>query len=111
MKMPFGPERNNILHQGYLRGFLDVLNSEMGLRHDDFVVGRNTGRDEFPGHIRTLGKFGKLRDFLMVLDGDSRDLEDKVKGVSGDYGHSAMPLFLPGDGSPEQETLSPDDDQ
>ncbi len=88
--------------EAIVRGVLDVLNSEMGLRHDDFVVGRNTGRDEFPGHIRTLGKFGKLRDFLMVLDGDSRDLEDKIKGVTGDYGHNALPLFLPGDGSPEQ---------
>ena len=88
--------------EAIVRGVLDVLNSEMGLRHDDFVVGRNTGRDEFPGHVRTLGKFGKLRDFLMVLDGDSRDLEDKIKGVSGEYGHGALPLFLLWEGPPEQ---------
>ena len=88
--------------EAIIRGVLDVLNADMGLRHDDFVVGRNTGRDEFPSHIHTLGKFGKLKDFLMVLDGDSRDLETKIKGVAENYGHNAPPLFLPGDGPPEQ---------
>ena len=39
------------------------------------IIGRNTGRNEFAGHVRTLGKFGKLRDFILVLGGDSRDLE------------------------------------
>lgn len=58
--------------EGLIRGALDVLNVEMELRHEDFVIGRNTGKDEFANHIRTLGKFGKLKDFIFVLDGDSR---------------------------------------
>ena len=85
-----------------IRGVLDVLNAEMALRHDDVVVGRNTGRDDFPGHVRTLGAVDKLGDFLLVLDGDSRHLEATIKAVAADFGHSARPLFLPGEEPPER---------
>ncbi len=88
--------------EAVIRGVLDVLNIEMGLRPEDFIVGRNTGRDEFPSHIRTLGKFGKLSDFIVVLDGDSRAMENRLMEVAKGYGHSLQPLFLPGDASPEQ---------
>ena len=88
--------------EGVIRGVLEVLNIEMGLRHEDIVVGRNTGRNEFPGHVRTLAKFGKLSDFILVLDGDSREMENDLKAVAGEYGHALQPLFLPGDASPEQ---------
>ena len=85
-----------------IRGVLDVLNVEQGLRREDIVVGRNTGRDEFPSHVRTLAKFGKLSEFVLVLDGDSRAEENRLKTVAEEYGQSLQPLFLPGDGSPEQ---------
>lgn len=87
--------------EAIIRGVLDVLNPEMALRHDDVVVGRNTGRDEFPGHVRTLGTVDKLKDFLLVLDGDSRHLEGTIKAVAADFGHSARLLFLPGEEPPE----------
>ena len=87
--------------EGLLHGFLDVLNVKIGLRHDDYIIGRDTGQSEFPGHIRTLGKFGKLGDFLLVLDGDSRSQETVLKSVASDYGQSIQPLFLPGDCAPE----------
>lgn len=87
--------------EGLLLGFLDVLNVEMGLRHDDVVIGRDTGRDEFPGHIRTLGKFGKLSDFLVVLDGDSRDREGVLIQAASEQHAAIQPLFLPGEGPPE----------
>ena len=88
--------------EGVIRGVLDVLNIELGLRHEDVVVGRNTGRNEFPNHIRTLGKFGKLSGFIVVLDGDSRAEENGLKEVAREFGHPLQPLFLPGDASPEQ---------
>ena len=56
--------------EGVILGVLDSLNARLGLRHEDFVIGRNTGRDEFPAHVRTLGKFGKLDSFVVVLDGE-----------------------------------------
>ena len=87
--------------EGVLLGVLDVLQPRMGLRHEDFVIGRNTGRDEFPSHVRMLGKFGKLRDFVVVLDGDSRYMETSIKLIAEDYGHSMQPLFLPGTTPPE----------
>lgn len=88
--------------EGVIRGVLDVLNVELGLRHEDILVGRNTGRNEFSGHVRMLGKFGKLSDFIVVLDGDSRGMKNDLTAVAEQYGHKLQPLFLPGDASPEQ---------
>ena len=92
----------DVVAEGVIRGVLDVLNFRMALRHEDVVIGRNTGRDEFPNHVRTLGKFGKLADFILVLDGDSRAMENRLKAIAEEYGHSLQPLFLPGEVSPEQ---------
>ena len=66
--------------EGVIRGVLDVLNVRMALRHEDVIIGKNTGRDEFPSHVRTLGKFGKLADFIVVLDGDSREMGEPAEG-------------------------------
>ena len=88
--------------EGVIRGVLDVLNVRLGLRHEDMIIGRNTGRNEFAGHVRTLGKFGKLEDFILVLDGDSRDLEGTLQAIAEEYGHYVQPLFLPGDVPLEQ---------
>ena len=87
--------------EGVIRGILDVLSVRMDLRNDDFVIGRNTGRDEFPGHVRTLGKFDKLWDFVIVLDGDSRDKASPIAQAAQEFSHPLEPLFLPGDGPPE----------
>ena len=87
--------------EGVLLGVLDVLQPRLGLRHEDFVIGRNTGRNEFPSHVRTLGKFGKLKDFVFVLDGDSRDMETSIKRIAEGFGHDVQPLFLPGTTPPE----------
>ena len=87
--------------EGVIRGVLDVLNVELGLHPEDIIIGRDTGRNEFPSHVRTLGKFGKLADFVLVLDGDSRAMENRLKAVAQEYGHSLQPLFLPGDVPPE----------
>ena len=88
--------------EGIIEGVFDVLNVELDLRHGDVFIGRNTGKDEFPSHIHMLGKFGKLSDFAVVLDGDARSLEDQLKTVASEYRYSLQPVFLPGDGSPEQ---------
>lgn len=88
--------------EGILLGVLDMLQPRLQLRPEDFVIGRNTGRDEFPAHIRALGKFRKLRDFIFVLDGDSRDKEEHLAHIAERYGHDLRPLFLPGEGPPEE---------
>ena len=92
----------DVVAEGVIRGVLDVLNVELGLLHGDVVIGRNTGRNEFPGHISMLAKFDKLSGFILVLDGDSRAMEDKLRAVAEQHGHALQLLFLPGDGPPEQ---------
>ncbi len=77
-------------------GALDVLNVRTGLRHQDVFVGRNTGQGEFPAHVRALGKFGKLHDFLFVLDGDADQMADRLRSVGESQGHWVDPLVLPG---------------
>lgn len=88
--------------EGVLRGVLDMINVEMGLRHEDLHVGRNTGKSEFPAHIRTLAKFQKLSEFLLVLDGDAREEESDLEAIAQKHGQALHLLFLPGEGSPEE---------
>ena len=88
--------------EGAILGVLDVLQPRLGLRPDDFLIGRNTGRDEYQAHIRALGKFRGLSNFVFVMDGDSKDREAPLRGLAESYGHSFRPLFLPGEGPPEQ---------
>ena len=100
--------------EGLILGFMDVLNVKLELRHEDVTIGRDTGQREFPGHVRTLAKFDKLRDFLLVLDGDSRHIETEIKSTAATYGQVAQPLFLPGDKSPEAwiwQTLEKENNQ
>ena len=88
--------------EGVIRGALNVLNLSMELHHEDIVIGRNTGKDQFPSHVRALCKFGKLKDFLLVLDGDSRAMGSIIEEVAEEYGHHVKPLFLLGSANPEQ---------
>ena len=87
--------------EGFILGVLDVLQPKLKLRHEDFVIGRNTGSAEFPTHVRMLGKFGKLSDFVFVLDGDARRVGPSVQQAARDYDQLVEPLFLPGRKAPE----------
>ncbi len=89
------------LAEGLIRGVLDTVNLESGFQHDDIVIGRDTGKDEFPGHIRALSISQKMNDFLFVLDGDGKNKEAELRSVASKYGQSVSLLFLPGDDSPE----------
>ena len=59
----------------------------------------------FPGHINALGRFGKLRDFIVILAVDSRHLLGRIKATAEEHGQNPLPLFLAGDGPPEQWVL------
>ena len=91
----------DVIAEGIVLGILDVLNARMGLRHEDFIIGRNAGKTEFPAHVRTLGKFNKLGSFLFVLDGDARDMDSIIRSEAEKSKSSVQPLFLPGNTSPE----------
>lgn len=84
--------------EAFLYGVMDVLNPKLRLMHDDIIVGRDTGKDHFAQHIEAIGKFKLLDNFIFVLDGDAKNLENNLKVVASEkFGISIQPLFLPGD--------------
>ena len=86
--------------EGVLQGVFDVLLPRRRIRRESVRIGRDTGADEFPVHARAVRKFGRLDDFVFVLDGDQRggDMERKIR----DAAERDVPvLFLPGRDAPE----------
>ena len=87
--------------ENLIRGALDVLCPELGIRHSDVKIGRDTGADEFGHHFQMLKKFDLAEGFLFVLDGDEAgrkradDLRGKETGLAG-------VLNLPGEAGPEE---------
>ncbi|MBK7937567.1 MAG: AAA family ATPase [Lewinellaceae bacterium] len=83
--------------EAFLLGIMDYLNPKLGLIPSDIKVGRDTGKTQFEQHIEALGKFQLLDDFLFVLDGDAKNLENAlIAKASKDFGVSIQPLFVPG---------------
>jgi len=84
-----------------LRGIMDLINRRLNLTPTDIEIGRDTGKDEFPHHVRAMANFRQLENFIFVLDGDGRDKEADIRQVAKDKGQPIKLLFLPGDKSPE----------
>lgn len=87
--------------EGLILGVLDVLNPRLNLSPDDVSVGRDTGKDQFPLHVEALGKFQLLDEFVLVLDGDARDVEPAIQRAAQRFNRTVSPLFLPGSMPPE----------
>lgn len=81
-----------------IRGVVDALSQKIDLRPEDLFIGKNTGKDEFPAHARTLARIQQLRDFIFFLDGDGRNLEGPIRRAA----ETVKLLFLPGDSLPEE---------
>lgn len=88
--------------EAFLYGVLDYLNPNLGLIHDDVVIGRDTGKEQFTQHIQAIAKFNLLDNFIFALDGDARSIENSLKKTAEDFGKSITPLFLPGKDVPER---------
>lgn len=87
--------------EALILGVLDQLNQKLNITPDDITVGRDTGKEQFPQHVETLGKFQMLGSFVFVLDGDARALEPDIKKAGNRFGQDLSPLFLPGNDPPE----------
>ena len=87
--------------EAFVRGIFDVLGPKLDLLQNDIDVGRDTGKDEFPGHLETLGRFRKLSDVLFVLDGDGRDVGAKLESRAAEMGQAGRVAYLPGMEAPE----------
>ena len=86
--------------EGILRGVFDLLLPRQRIRTESIRIGRDTGADEFPAHATAFRKFGQIRSFVFVLDGDKRDSNTGRK-IRDQAGSDVPVYFLPGRGSPE----------
>ncbi len=86
--------------EGLLSGVFDVLLPTKRVRRESVRVGRDTGADEFPTHAAAFRKFGQIRNFVFVLDGDKRssDVERKIERAGGP---DVPVVYLPGRFAPE----------
>ena len=87
--------------ESIIRGVVDALSAKLNLRPEDLFIGKNTGKDEFPAHVRTLARIQQLQDFIFVLDGDGTAMEGAIRQAAG-HGNNVHLLFLPGDSCPEE---------
>ncbi len=86
--------------EAMLRGIFDVLLPRRGMASESVRIGRDTGADEFPAHASALQKFGLIRNFVFVLDGDRRGGQSRQK-IHEAAGFEVPVLFLPGREAPE----------
>ena len=86
--------------EGILQGIFDHLMRRQDIRRESVRVGRDTGASEFPMHARAFRKFGQIKKFVFVLDGDKSDSDMKRKIREG-AGEEVPVFFLPGNHAPE----------
>lgn len=91
----------DLIAEGLILGVLDLLNPKLNLVPNDVIVGRDTGKSQFPQHIETLGKFQLLSEFVFVLDGDAHNIELSIQASAQRFNRTINPLFLPGTQAPE----------
>ena len=86
--------------EGILNGIFDVLYPQEGIRTASIRIGPDTGAQQFPTHAAAFRKFGQIRNFVFVLDGDIRntDVPDKIRQ---DARLDVPILFIPGSNAPE----------
>lgn len=85
-----------------IRGVVDALSEKISLRPEDLFIGKNTGKNEFPAHVRTLARIQQLQDFIFVLDGDGRDMIRPIEQAADADNVKVQLLFLPGEFCPEK---------
>ena len=81
--------------EGLLQGGLDGLLPDLGIRTESVHIGRDTGADEFSSHAVAFKKFGQIKGFVFVLDGDKRG--SRAAERLSEHAPSDSVFFLPGD--------------
>ena len=76
-----------------LQWVLDVLLPDLEMRTESVHIGRDTGAEEFPVHAAAFQKFGQIKSFISVLDGDKRGSRAAEKLSEHAAGDSVF--FLP----------------
>ena len=86
--------------EGILQGVFDYLLPRQRIKRESIRIGRDTGAGEFPAHATAFRKFGQIRNFVFILDGDKRASNVELKIHEG-AGGTVPVLFLPGRDAPE----------
>ena len=86
--------------ENVIQGILDTVLRQMSTSRESIRIGRNAGAEEFPQHAAAFRKFGRINDFIFVLDGDKREsgLSEKIKKQAK---IDVPVIFLPSDSSTE----------
>lgn len=86
--------------EAILQGVLDNLLPRRMITRGSVRIGRDTGASEFPTHAAAFRKFGQIRNFVFVLDGDAKD-RDIHRKIQASAGRDVPVLYLPGRDAPE----------
>ena len=87
--------------EGILLGVFDYLLPKQGIKLDSVRIGRDTGATEFPAHALAFRKFGQIKGFIFVLDGDQR-VTDIQSQIQKNAKREVPVLYLPSSDPPEQ---------
>ena len=91
--------------EGFIIGVLEILNEKLKFTPNDILVGRDTGKSEFTQHIKALGKFNRLDDFIFIADGDARidakNYSAEWQKTAKELGQNIRIAFLPSNDTPE----------
>jgi predicted ATPase/DNA-binding Xre family transcriptional regulator len=88
--------------EGLALGIFDHLCPKLQIVPSDIIIGRDTGKSEFPTYLKALARFDLLESFVFLLDGDARDIEPALLLAAREL--KKVPphvIFLPGRGAPE----------
>lgn len=88
--------------EALIRGVLDVVGLALDWPQANIEVGRDSGKEEFPAHVRTLAMLRQLDSTLFILDGDAGEVLVRMREAAGIQAHALQVLVLPGEVSPEQ---------
>lgn len=83
-----------------LQGVLDILLPKLQINPQTVRVGSDAGAEEFPAHAAACRKFGQIRSFAFVLDGDKADT-DLNEMIQAEAAVDVPVFFLPGSAGPK----------
>lgn len=92
----------DVVAKAILTSVLEPIFRQEKMDYAQIDVGHDTGKDEFPAHVRALDLVGVMPDCLLVLDGDGAAVRDKIlQEATQRRGAAPRVLLLPGEQGPE----------
>ena len=83
--------------EAFLRGLIEAEAIDFEIAQNDIIIGKDTGKDQFLNHLETFAIFRKLSNVLFVLDGDGRNIKEKMIARAERFAQIANVVVLPGE--------------